>query len=191
MKLNKQSTGTTSSLITNEYIRQNAKLHEQREGYGVTSEKWVDYVKLLCEKYNTKDVLDYGCGKGKLQEGLDFPIQSYDPCIEKHSQRPRKADIVICTDVLEHIEPELLENVLWDIHGLTGKVVFLTISTRKAAKTLPDGRNAHLIVEKPAWWFERLDMFNPIETTIEHDEVHVLARKVCSESSLDTTKGNL
>ena len=33
---------------------------------------------------------------------------------------------------------------------------FLLIDTREAIKTLPDGRNAHLIIEGKDWWTEKV-----------------------------------
>jgi hypothetical protein len=35
---------------------------------------------------------------------------------------------------------------------LTRKVLFLSVHTGSAAKTLSDGRNAHLIQRPPEWW---------------------------------------
>jgi hypothetical protein len=57
--------------------------------------------------------------------------------------------MVACIDVLEHIEPKLLENVLDDLQRVTREIGFFTVSTVLAEKTLADGRNAHLIVEGP------------------------------------------
>jgi len=59
--------------------------------------------------------------------------------------------------VLEHVEPDLLDNVLAHISSLTRHYAFLNIATVAALKTLPDGRNAHLIVEPPEWWRARLE----------------------------------
>ncbi|HET9469625.1 MAG TPA: hypothetical protein VFO24_00885, partial [Usitatibacter sp.] len=60
-------------------------------------------------------------------------------------------------DVLEHIEPECLDEVLDDLQRVTRKIGFFVIATREAEKTLPDGRNAHLIQEPIAWWAPRLE----------------------------------
>jgi hypothetical protein len=58
--------------------------------------------------------------------------------------------------VLEHIEPELLDNVLDDLKRCALKGVFLTINMRPAYKTLADGRNAHLIQKPIEWWLPKL-----------------------------------
>lgn len=110
----------------------------------------------LCHQIGTEDVLDYGAGKCTLSNELPFVIQNYDPCVELLKDRPKPADIVVCTDVLEHIEPDQLEAVLDDLQSLTQEAIILVISTQKASKILDDGRNAHLIVENYRWWLPRL-----------------------------------
>lgn len=144
------------TLISDDYLKQNVLLHEIEPTYGTSSWQYADAVYVLCEKYHTRDVLDYGCGKGRLQDMLDFEIQQYDPAIPKHSRLPYPADIVICGDVMEHIEPECIDDVLIHIHELTQEVAYFVIATRAAAKTLPDGRNTHLIVEDERWWRQAL-----------------------------------
>jgi len=70
--------------------------------------------------------------------------------------------MVACIDVLEHIEPAFLDSVLDHLSSLAEGVVFLSIDTGAALKTLSDGRNAHLIQQPMAWWlpklFERWDI---------------------------------
>jgi 2-polyprenyl-3-methyl-5-hydroxy-6-metoxy-1,4-benzoquinol methylase len=105
----------------------------------------------------TKDILDYGCGKSTLAQNLPFNISQYDPAVELYSGRPEAADIIVCTDVLEHIEPELIDNVLDDIKNLMKVGGFIVVSTRAAKKVLKDGRNAHLIQEDVKWWFLRME----------------------------------
>jgi hypothetical protein len=60
--------------------------------------------------------------------------------------------MLISTDVLEHIEPEFVANVLQHMDSLFTRVAYLLIATCPAKKSLPDGRNAHLIQEEPDWW---------------------------------------
>jgi len=140
------------TLITDGYRKLNTQLHADKPGFGAAGDRWADETLALCELHDTLDVLDYGCGKGKLAQALHFDIHGYDPAVSAMSQVPKPADIVMCTDVLEHIEPECLQDVLRDIHRVTKKVAFLNISTRRANKSLRDGRNAHLIVNNSNWW---------------------------------------
>ena len=143
-------------LITEEYRELNRKLHAGNKEYGVTSKYYANDILDMCNSINDQDVLDYGCGKAELAKLIPFKIQSYDPCIEKYSNRPRPANVVACIDVLEHIEPECLDDVLEDIQNLTKKAIFLTVATAEALKKLPDGRNAHLIVQDYTKWLPKL-----------------------------------
>lgn len=140
-------------LITDEYRELNRKLHENPE-YGNNGSKLFKDVLFIAD--GNKDILDYGCGKRTLEKALGFPIKNYDPCIEGLDSPPEPADVVICGDVLEHIEPECLGDVLDDLRRVTiGKGLFL-IATRPAKKILADGRNAHLIQQDYKWWLPKL-----------------------------------
>lgn len=146
-------------MISESYREQNRLLHETVPLFGAVSARWLNRAEDACKAAQTRNVLDYGCGKGSLVktlEGLGYDAHGYDPAIPEYSARPQPADVVICTDVLEHIEPEHLEAVLDDLRGLTKTLIFLIVSTRMAKKTLPDGRNAHLIVRDQRYWLEDL-----------------------------------
>ena len=69
---------------------------------------------------------------------------------------PRPAALVVALDTLEHVEPACLDAVLSHIASLTRQLFFADIALRPASKFLPDGRNAHLLVESPNWWLARL-----------------------------------
>lgn len=146
----------TPTLITDDYRKLQAKFHVARPDYGTSSHKYIDHIVSLAKNMGTRDILDYGCGKMMLQKGIPYPIQNYDPAMVECTRRPIPADLVVCTDVLEHIEPDCLSAVLDDIASLTRKALFLNVATRPASKTLPDGRNAHLIQQPPGWWLPQL-----------------------------------
>ena len=86
----------------------------------------------------------------------DVNIDRYDPAIPKWSEVPDPHEMVACIDVLEHIEPEFLDDVLDDLKRLTIRLGFFSIHTGPAVKTLSDGRNAHLIQEPPKWWLPKI-----------------------------------
>lgn len=144
------------TLITPSYLALQTKFHIDRADYGTSSHKYIDPINALSKQLGSRDILDYGCGKAMLQKGLPFPIQNYDPAMSEYTRRPIPADIVVCTDVLEHIEPECLTAVLDDLAALTRKALFVNVACRPANKTLPDGRNAHLIIQSPGWWLSWL-----------------------------------
>lgn len=143
-------------LITEAYKEQNKALHA-RGDYGVSGHKWADEVRSLAGAFQARTILDYGCGRQTLGKAItERVVLPYDPCIPGLDGRPDPADLVVCGDVLEHVEPELIDNVLDDLQTLAKKAVFLVIATRPAKKILPDGRNAHLIQQPPAWWLPKI-----------------------------------
>lgn len=170
-----------NQLISPEYKRLNAKKHSDDANFGTRGTKHVAAIVSLLQGYGINNFLDYGCGKNELAESFPaeakYTIQSYDPCIEKHSKRPEAADLLVCTDVLEHVEPEYLDNVLADIASLTKQYAYFNISTEPAMKTLADGRNAHLIVQPWQCWAEKLrEHFTLIEGDLTPIAMTVLAR---------------
>lgn len=143
-------------IISEEYRTLQADFHKQRPDYGVSGHKWADKVLAWAKQLETTDILDFGCGKQTLQKSIPFPINNYDPCIPGLDDEPDAADFVVCTDVAEHIEPEYVDAFLDTLAEKTKKLLFLSVATRPAVKFLPDGRNAHLIQEDPAWWLHKL-----------------------------------
>jgi hypothetical protein len=160
------------ALITDSYRTLNIRLHKRRERYGSNGHKWASRVHEYVQEHDCKTLLDYGCGKGTLTTHLpEIPSQGYDPAVAEFDVVPVPADFVACLDVLEHVEEELLGNVLAHIASLTKKRALFAISLRKANKMLADGRNAHLIVMPALWWRRRLEyyfMVTPIQPRKGH-----------------------
>ena len=146
-------------VISSEYASLNAQLHRENLTYGVGGAKHAERVLKMAEAMKTHSILDYGCGKGHLAKAIPFPIWEYDPAIPGKQDPPRPADFCICTDVLEHVEPEHLEIVLDDLRRCTKLVGFFVIHTGPASKTLPDGRNTHLIQQDKDWWSKKLGRY--------------------------------
>ena len=146
--------------ISQEYSQLLSQMHDNRPNFGTfcdTSEvnKWI-------EKYKIRSVIDYGCGKGAMVFNLkkkypDKEIYGYDPGHPDFSIPPsKKYDMLFTTDVMEHIEPRYLSSVLEHINDLFTNIGYFYIATSPAKKKLPDGRNAHLIVEGPDFWREKI-----------------------------------
>ncbi len=145
-------------LITEEYKRLNAELHAGGS-FGISGGHHIKGLEALLEMVEAKTLLDYGCGTAKWCEqafGKQYDVRSYDPCVPGLTATPEPADLVVCTDVMEHIEPECLDAVLDDIRRCTLRSLILLISTKPAKKFLSDGRNAHLIQETCEWWMPHL-----------------------------------
>jgi hypothetical protein len=144
-------------LISADYLTLNTRLHEDNLGYGVGGGKHADVVKKLVATLKPPvSVLDYGCGKGYLGKALPFAIWEYDPAVAGKNESPRPADLVVCTDVLEHVEPDKIQLVLHDLARLTRQVGYFVIHTGPSSKTLADGRNTHLLQRDRDWWNQEL-----------------------------------
>ena len=149
--------GSPLNTISPEYAEMNKKLHATCSHYGCKSSRHKENVLKMLAKLKGKTVLDYGCGKGSLVIALKadgVEVQGYDPGHPDYcSPEPQPADVLVCTDVLEHIEPELLPNVLSEIRRLSVKGVYLVIALRHdSSKLLPDGTNPHKIVQSIDNW---------------------------------------
>lgn len=146
-------------LISDSYIELQKDLHARYEyGKGVDAPECALIVRGLLPEGST--VLDYGCGQGHLARILtDYEMEEYDPCIEGKDEEPARCDAVVCADVLEHIEPYCLDEVLKHIQLLAKKYVVLVIASKPSKKVMKDGRTAHLIVEGRDWWLGTLTRY--------------------------------
>jgi hypothetical protein len=181
---------SSANTITKEYIEQNKILHKTNPIYGVSVLNHLDTIKRLYDVTNSKSLLDYGCGKGMLGKNLDFPIWEYDPAIPGKETPPRCADLVVCIDVLEHVEPECLDAVIEDLARCVKQVGYFVVSTCPAIKTLPDGRNTHLIQQDKQWWVDRLSryFYVPPEGVFVVDEGKELRILVSLKQTAETTQ---
>ncbi len=150
----------TPALISEDYRDLNAAMHED-PAFGAGAHAHAPMVAELCRVNKLSSVLDYGCGKGTLKPALaelapDVMVTEYDPAVPGKDQEPASADLVVSLDVFEHIEPDSLESVLGHIAAKADKALLALISLQEARRVLPDGRNAHLIVESESWWDQTL-----------------------------------
>lgn len=151
-------------LISPKYRVMQRLLHAAPRGYGGRGDKWADVVLAVAAQYEATSLLDYGCGQGSLVRALQTRplgaiqrLEEYDPGIMGKDGLPSFADLVVCTDVLEHIEPERLDTVLAHLRMLARKAVFAVISLKDSNKVLADGRNAHVIIRPANWWKKRTE----------------------------------
>jgi hypothetical protein len=181
----------TGATISESYRELQKQLHENPH-YGEASLVFAEVVKRIFEKIKAKSISDYGAGKCNLKLGLerngltDFDYYPYDPAFPEYGP-PRAADLTCCIDVLEHIEPEYLENVLQDLQKITVRFGFFTIATGPAMKILTDGRNAHLIQQPSSWWLERLEKSFVIEQVHGESDYNFLVL-VRSKSATSSSK---
>jgi hypothetical protein len=153
---------TTSNLISAEYLKLQQEMHSRPEGYGGSGRKQAQRVLNFAKELQVPRILDYGCGRGTLKEalkrlGAKQDIIEYDPAIKGKNILPKPAELVVCTDVLEHIEPDKLDDVLKHLFALCKQAAYFVIATRPANKIMADGRNAHLLVRNPFWWVNKIE----------------------------------
>lgn len=150
-------------LISPGYRGEQVILHARPEGFGGKGRRWVDTVLAVLRSVQGYSVLDYGCGQGSLAIELRqreplIDCREYDPGILGKDTLPTSfVDVVVCTDVLEHIEPEKLGNVINHIGSLARRAVFVAVNLTDTAKRLTDGRSAHLIIRHREWWEAKFD----------------------------------
>jgi hypothetical protein len=147
-------------VISDTYLKLQQELHKN-PNYGVMSIQFAPLVKDFIKQLKVTSLSDYGAGKQNLiktlneQHGVTIDYRPYDPAFPEYGP-PREGELVCCIDVLEHIEPELLDNVLDDLQSITKKFGLYSIHTGPAQKVLADGRNAHLIQQPSSWWLPKL-----------------------------------
>lgn len=143
-------------LLSQNYQKQLQKLHSKKK-WGADGAKHVEPVISFAKEVACNSILDYGCGEGMLAKALaPRRVFEYDPGIRGKERLPKPADMIVCTDVLEHVEQERVPVVLDHIFRLTAKAAYFVIALRPANAILPDGRNAHLTVQEAEWWRKKV-----------------------------------
>lgn len=146
-------------MISNEYKKILQREH-QRASFGKRS-KMPRHLFDFIETYAPQTILDFGCGKGRLVDTLksQFPnktITGYDPANPKFDRSIDNEfyDLIYSSDVLEHVEPEFIDQTL-EYLSTKSKYIYHLIALSPAKLILPDGRNAHLIQQTQDWWRQK------------------------------------
>jgi hypothetical protein len=177
--------------ISPEYLELQKQMHDASPRYARSGGNHAARVFMaaaqIAKKRGECSVLDYGSGQGTLLDGItrafpDIPgvtYREYDPCIQGKDTDPESAGVVFCGDVMEHVEPECVEAVIKHIHYLTKEIAIVVVSTRPAHKNLPDGRNAHICLQKPNWWASWFrKYFVVIEQNVTDDAIMLVMQKI-------------
>jgi len=155
-------------MITTEYQEELLRLRETHS-WGTTGGKYAGATvfNLLQEHPEIETILDYGCGGGSLQKWVedngikDKKWTLYDPGVEELKSPPEgKFDLVITTDVLEHVEEIMLNRVLDNLRSLSGKFLYNEIACYYSGHKFPDGpyigQDLHINMKAPDVWARRL-----------------------------------
>jgi trans-aconitate methyltransferase len=156
--------------FSKEYLEQLTALHS-RSKFG-SGEDIPAVVSEILENKNITSILDFGSGKGYTSEAIakqfpDVKLYTYDP-VTSPIELPELVDMIYSSDVLEHVEPELIDETLADLFNRASKYQYHLIACHLAKKKLNDGRNAHLIIETPEWWKQKLETFG---WTVEYEKI--------------------
>ena len=154
-------------MITDEYKQQIRQTREGWQDWGSSASRNCSaLLRYLNRDKNIHTVLDFGCGtqsfaefiKGAQKGGIlrpDIQIIGYDPSVPGLDRLPDdRFDLIHSTDVMEHIEPEMLdETIAWQRSHAWRQ--FHHIDCNATNDRLPDGRDVHLIVEPPEFWLDK------------------------------------
>lgn len=148
-------------LTSPEYRAEIRELHTTKN-WGAGGYSWTDKVLAFAAEIGATDaILDYGCGQGSLAKAINerggIKCNNYDPGRPEFAMPPKLADLVVSTDVFEHIETDKVDSVLKHCFLLARKGGFFAIAKQPAKAILPrTGRNAHLTCQPTEWWVKRL-----------------------------------
>lgn len=139
--------------------------HKIKKDYGCDSHRFFNLLMQLKSNKNINSILDYGCGKATLgnkfkQNKVNIQFYNYDFAISEYNVFPngQKFDLVVCTDVLQHVPQNQLNIVLDQIISVSDKA-FFSISLRAAINKLPNGQNCHCTVKEQSWWLQFLKKY--------------------------------
>ena len=148
-------------MITNKnYVEQYKLLNDKNKLYyesNLSIFNMVNEISLFIDYLKPKNILDYGCGNGVLLKLLKHKytkinIDGYDPAIKEFSVIPNSHyDMIINTDVLEHIPKSDIADVVNHIKSLSNNI-FFCLHHGKAYTILPNGENAHITIEPKEWY---------------------------------------
>ena len=154
-------------------------------------EQLLDLAIELTGMSSPESVIDFGCGPGRATKrmidlgykamGLDIASNCLDPGIDIPFQEAclwelpdsLSADWGYCCDVMEHIPPDRVDEVLAGIRRVTKKGVVFQIAFGEENFGREMGEQLHLTVKNPEWWlmmlkkhWDDLRMVWPLESEI-------------------------
>ena len=134
-------------------------------------------------RYNIITALDYGCGQQTLAAAVpELKWSGYDPGIVAVSEKPSgRFDLVTCTDVMEHIEREYVEEVLQEICDYAKVLAFIEVACTAAHNKFASGprmgQDVHITQRPPEWWQEKVEAL----TGTHLQAMHTIGKQVRGE----------
>ena len=98
--------------------------HKPMGGYG---KNFLTEIASYRDQIGARAVLDYGCGRGELRQaaGDAFRVYEYDPGVPERASPPKPVDLVVCADVLEHVDVNTIDTILEHIYLIAAKGAFI------------------------------------------------------------------
>lgn len=130
---------------------------------GLSVVQHADQIHQLILDTGSKTLLDWGCGGGDqyrephmLHKRWGVEVKRYDPNFAKFCIKPNKVyDGVICTDVLEHLKENRVDELIGNLFRHARRFVFASVCCRPATKTFGNGRNVHVTIRPFGWWYAK------------------------------------
>lgn len=149
-------------MISPNYLKTLQHEHQQHP-WGYWGYEMAPEIRKHCDSQGITTVLDYGCGSSHgirewaKQYSWPVALSEYDPAVLGYDLKPKAAELVVCIDVMEHVEEQFVERVLDHIQDLSQRQAWFRISLAPAQRTLKlTGQNAHITLHTHTWWLTKL-----------------------------------
>jgi hypothetical protein len=153
---------SVQELLSADYKAQLVEKHRVKP-WGGSGASWVPHVLPLVEdlELESPTFLDYGCGRATFRPAMlealpAATIFEFDPGVPGKDSPPLPADIVVATDVMEHVEERFVDATLQKLATLSRRLCFMNIACELSKSLLPNGENAHVTVKPPDWWIDKV-----------------------------------
>ena len=147
-------------LISESRLKQQQHIHTSNQNYDNPSDYIANVVSDLINANHFTSVLDYGSGKGWLMKALsvshNVDYRCYDPAVTQFERQPSPEELSVCTNVLEHVEPEKIDSVLDHLQALTQKLLMLSISHCSTMPIYQGEGSQPLISHSSHWWLPKI-----------------------------------
>ena len=141
------------------YQQQIIQLHKDREKHG--RRKFHDEeINFIINEFNPKSIFDFGCGKGTFLKQMEelYPkikLVGFDPGVAEYTNVEKvPCELLISCDVLEHVEPDHVDNTLREIDTLFTKFAYFKIAN-------------YVIQEDENWWRKKIEKNMPTSNIVK------------------------